>query len=75
MWRAVASTPSVDARDNTSTTYTSSNKGLEIHWLRGNRVANNYEDFYDGSWDSRSIRTESGGGLPNNGREPPSERR
>ena len=67
MWRAVASTPSVDARDNTSTTYTSSNKGLEIHWLRGNRVANNYEDFYDNSWDNRSIRTESGGGLPNNG--------
>ena len=60
MWRAVGSTASVDARDNTSTTYTSSNKGLEIHWLRGDRVANNYEDFYDGSWDSRSVRTESG---------------
>ena len=26
------------------------NKGVPIYWLNGNKVADNYEDFYDGSW-------------------------
>ena len=43
--------------------YTSSNKGVPIYWLRGNRVADEYEDFYDGSWDSRSGKNQSGGGF------------
>ena len=43
--------PGVDARDNTDTTYTSSNKGVPIYWLNGNKVADDYEDFYDGDWD------------------------
>ena len=62
-FRVVGSTNSVDARDNTSTTYTSSNKGVPIYWLRGNRVADEYEDFYDGTWDSRSGKNQSGGGF------------
>ena len=47
----VGCTAAVDARDNTRTTYTSSNKGVPIYWLNGNKVADDYEDFYDGSWD------------------------
>ena len=48
---AVGSTEDVDARDNTSTTYTSSDKGVPIYWLDGNKVVDDYEDFYDGDWD------------------------
>ena len=47
-------TTSTDARDNTHTTYTSSNKGVPIYWLNGNKVADEYEDFYDGSWDDEA---------------------
>ena len=50
-FRMVGSTSTVDARDNTGTTYTSSNKGVPIYWLRGAKVADDYADFYDGSWD------------------------
>ena len=53
-FRVVASTVSVDARDHTGTRYTSSNKGVPIHWLDGDKVADNYEDFYDGSWDNKN---------------------
>ena len=68
-FRVVGSTASVDARDNTSTTYTSSDKGPPIYWLRGNRVADDYEDFYDGSWDDgKDVRAESGNAHPRIGR-------
>ena len=46
-FRVVGSTAAVDARDNTNTTGT----GVPIYWLNGNKVADNYADFYDGSWD------------------------
>ena len=46
-FRVVGSTSAVDARDNTGTTGT----GVQIYWLNGNKVADNYADFYDGSWD------------------------
>ncbi len=52
----VGSTSSVDARDNSSTTGT----GEPIYWLNGDQVADNYADFYDGSWDSYAKRNESG---------------
>ncbi len=52
----VGSTSLVDARDNTSTT----GAGEPIHWLNGDKVADNYADFYDGSWDSYAKRNESG---------------
>ena len=49
--------PGVDARDNTGTTGT----GVPIYWLKGSRVANNYQDFYDGSWDDEAnVKNESG---------------
>ena len=49
-FRALASTRAVDARDNTGTTGT----GVPIYWLNGNKVADNYADFYDNSWDDES---------------------
>ena len=56
-FRVVGSTRPVDARDNTETTGT----GVPIYWLNGDQVADNYPDFYDGSWGQEaSMRTESG---------------
>ena len=51
-FRALISTAAVDARDNTATT----GDGVPIYWLNGDKVADNYADFYDGSWDSHSPR-------------------
>ena len=53
-FRVVGCTATVDARDNTGTTYTSSNKGVPIYWLSGNKVADDYEDFYDENWDDEA---------------------
>ena len=50
-FRVVGCTPDDDARDNTLTTYTSSDMGVPIYWLNGNKAVDHYEDFYDGSWD------------------------
>ena len=49
-FRVVGSTRAVDARDNTYTTGT----GVPIYWLNGRKVANNYADFYDGSWSNEA---------------------
>ena len=59
-FRVVASTQRVHARNNTSTTYTSADRGPPIWWVNGSKVADNYQDFYDGSWDSESGRNEAG---------------
>ena len=53
-FRALGSTLSVHARFNTSTGYTSANKGVPIYWLNGSKVADDYEDFYDGTWDEEA---------------------
>ena len=53
---ALISTATVDARDNTATTGT----GVPIHWLGGERVADDYADLYDKDWDSVSGKTEGG---------------
>ena len=55
-FKALASTASVHARDNTATTGT----GVPIYWLGGAKVADDYADFYDDSWDSSEFRTQSG---------------
>ena len=52
----MGSTSSVAARDNTCTTGT----GVPIHWLNGNKVADNYGDFYDGDWDDNNPRNQHG---------------
>ena len=48
-FRALVSTATVDARVNTLTT----GSGVAIYWLGGEKVADNYADFYDGSWDGQ----------------------
>ena len=53
-FRAVGCTADTDARDNTETTYTSTAKGVPIYWLNGAKAADEYEDFYDGSWDDEA---------------------
>ena len=53
-FRAVGCTAAVDARDNTKTTYTTTDKGVPIYWLNGAKAADEYEDFYDGSWDDEA---------------------
>ena len=60
-FRVVGCTGAVDARDNTYTRHTSTDQGVPIYWLGGTRVADEYEDFYDGSWDDEANdRNESG---------------
>ena len=53
-FKVVGCTADVDARDNTATTFTNANKGVPIYWLNGNKVADDYQDFYDGSWDDEA---------------------
>ncbi|MCY4597399.1 MAG: SwmB domain-containing protein [Bryobacterales bacterium] len=53
-FKALGSTVQVDARDHTGTTYAANRRGVPIYWLGGNRVADDYVDFYDGSWDSNA---------------------
>ena len=61
-FRALVSTATVDARDNTATTGT----GVPIYWVQGAKVADDHADFYDGSWDSVAGKTESGGTVTRN---------
>ena len=56
-FRVVGSTATVDARDNTGTTGT----GVPIYWLNGAKVADNYADFYDGTWDDEENPREPSG--------------
>ena len=64
-FRAVGCTADSDARDNTATTYTNADKGVPIYWLGGARAAEDYEDFYDGSWeDEVNDKNESGADGP-----------
>ena len=58
---AVASTPSDDARDNTKTTYVVDDLGVPIYWVDGTKVADNYQDFYDGSWNDETNATNQSG--------------
>ena len=54
LFNVVASTAAADARDHTSTTFTSTDKGDPVYWLAATadtkKVADDYEDFYDGGW-------------------------
>ena len=59
-------TSSTDARDHTGTTYTATDTGVRIHWLGGAKVADDYEDFYDGGWDSTAPRNQAGGSITTN---------
>ena len=64
-FRVVGCSAAVDARDNTKTTYTMTDKGVPIYWLNGAKAADQYEDFYDGSWDDEANdKNESGTNGP-----------
>ena len=59
-FRVLGSTEAVEARDNTRTTGT----GVPIYWLNGAKVADDYADFYDGSWDQEATgRRETGASV------------
>ena len=55
MFRAVASTAAVTAQSNTGTASTDAD--TPIYWLGGNKVADDYDDFYDGDWDDEAAPT------------------
>ena len=50
-FKVVGSNASVSARDNTKTT--GAGAGIAIYWLNGDKVADDYNDFWDGSWDAQ----------------------
>ncbi len=67
LFRAVGCTTAVDARVNTDSE--SADEDAKIFWLGGARLADDYADFYDGSWDIRSDgneRDESGAAQSDN---------
>ena len=67
LFRAVGCTSAVDARVNTDSE--STDDDAKIFWLNGGRLADDYADFYDGTWDTRSIgneRDESGAAQSDN---------
>ena len=76
-FRVVGSTADVDARDYTATRYTGDNTvatdddsdlGVAIYWLDGNKVADQYRDFYDGDWDDEAnAKDESGSNRSTSG--------
>ena len=60
LFNALGSTAAVDAIANTKTTHTTTDMGVPIYYLKGAKVADNYSEFYDGTWDSHSPTNELG---------------
>ena len=66
-FKVLGSIATANARTHTGTTGTG---GVPIYWLNGAKVANNYGDFYDGSWTSAlSARLEDGTLISQNRRD------
>ena len=59
-FNALGCTETTDANANTGTTFTDQDKGLPIYWVNGAKVADDYQDFYDDSWNSNEPRNELG---------------
>ena len=59
----------IDARGNTRTRHLTSppdpGHNSPIYWVGGDKVADSYADFYDGSWDSRAPRSAKGQRITN----------
>ncbi len=55
-FRALLSTCSVDARDNTATT----GADYPVYWYKGEKVSETYGGLYDGRWDSISGKNQHG---------------
>ena len=60
LFNALGSTALVDAIVNTKTTHTTTDMGVPIYYLNGAKVADNYSEFYDGTWDSPDPTNELG---------------
>ena len=58
-FNALGSTETVDARDNTMTT----GSGERIFYYDGRKVADDYADLYDGTWDTNEPRNQNGGTI------------
>ncbi len=63
----------IDARGNTLTRHLGDTPdpghSSPIYWVKGDKVADDYADFYDGSWDSRNYRNAKGEDIhPSGGR-------
>ena len=71
-FRVVGSTADTDARDNTETT--SSDTAAAIYWLNGAKVADDYVDFYDQSWDDETNPRDRAGTTSLPGRSGPAAR-
>ena len=63
LFKAVGCTSTTNARDHTGTRYTATDTGVVIRWLGGAKVADDYEDFYDGDWDSSLPRSQTGASI------------
>lgn len=59
-WSAIASTSSVDARDNTGTNPNTDGAGVPLYLLDGTKIADDYNDLWDGSIDAPLNLTETG---------------
>ncbi len=57
-FRAVVSTAAKNARQNTQTR--NSDTGKPIYWVDGKKIADDYDDFWDGTWDSYQLHDEHG---------------
>ena len=64
-FKVLGSTATVNARTHTGTTGTG---GVPIYWLDGPKVADNYADFYDGSWNDKDGATLEDGTSLSSGR-------
>ena len=62
-FRAVVQTTERGAADNTFTMHASDNPGLPVYWLGGDKVADDYDDFYGSCWDSNAARDRDGDAL------------
>ncbi len=64
-FRAVASTPAVDADAHNEADVSVDGTGEAIYWLDGDKAADNYSDFWDNSWDDEKSPTDENGTAAN----------
>ena len=64
-FKMLGCTSTTDAVTNTNTG--SSDTAAPIYWLNGAKVADNYSDLYDGTWDSNAPKYPSGANAPTTG--------
>ncbi len=65
LFRALVSVyQGIDARGNTLTRQGDAGDSSPIYWVKGEKVADNYADFYDGSWDSGKLKDYRGETIP-----------